>query len=90
MKNQVKADLIKICFFELHDIPLSSESVPPFRRKEYARLLMAVNAAKANVKVAVRPYHRRDRPENLLKDERLLQSFAIWQSRLLYAILLKL
>jgi hypothetical protein len=59
-------------------------------RKEYTRLLMAVNAAKANVKVAVRPYHRRDRPENRLKDERLHQSSAIWQSGLLYAILLKL
>ena len=59
-------------------------------RKEYPQLLIAVNDAKANVKVAVRPYHRRDRPENRLKDERLLQSFAIWQSRLLYAILLKI
>lgn len=30
-------------------------------RKEYTRLLMAVNDAKANVKEAVRLYHQRDR-----------------------------
>jgi hypothetical protein len=31
-------------------------------RKEYTRLLIAVNDAKANVKEAVRLYHQRDRP----------------------------
>jgi hypothetical protein len=33
---------------------------------------MAVNDAKANVKEAVRPYHRRDRLEDRLKDARPL------------------
>jgi hypothetical protein len=41
-------------------------------RKEYTGLLIAVNDAKANVKEAVRPYHRRDRPENRLKDAKPL------------------
>jgi hypothetical protein len=47
---------------------------PPFMRKEYIGLLIAVNAAKANVKEAVRPYHRRDQPENRLKDANLSPS----------------
>jgi hypothetical protein len=42
-----------------YSLTLSSGSAPPFMRKEYTRLLMAVNDAKEEVKASVRPYHRR-------------------------------
>jgi hypothetical protein len=41
-------------------------------KKGYTRVLIDVNDAKANAKEALRPYHRRSRPENRLKDARPL------------------
>jgi len=58
-------------------LPLSSESIPPFMRKGYTRVVIDVNDAKANAKrpsgQIIVPGHPRNPP----KDDRLLVPLAI-------------